>query len=334
MSTNSEHYDKKLIDEFKLNDQLIHKINNTNDLVDSPQDKDQFLKAFTEVVKNNAWRMYSKEYNLDLVYLDYRDELNEEYFSQYLLGDIEEINEQIYCNWYADTRYQGLIHEIQHALAELNIDYNLIDDDLKQELSAIIEQFDNQDILEELVNRSGNQLLRKTLSPSKTLELWDGPNSEKVHASVYLDGESGPARVEAIINYLIKENIVPEISEKNRDEITTMVNNGPEFLHEGVTLDLLWSGDPKEVALNMTQDSRKVKLRKNESITLLLIDSWNGSGYEATLTDVPVTFEITKESPVFLDHDKAHGYGWDEIAGIVHSAYQSSFEDVAENSTI
>ncbi|MFD0046993.1 hypothetical protein ACFVGV_17565 [Pseudarthrobacter scleromae] len=76
-------------------------------------------------------------------------------------------------------------------------------------------------------------------------------------------------------------------------------------------------------------EAGKAKVLEFAKPHLLLIDKWNGSGYDTVL---PAPLEKTLAKPaedgseaprtgrVYLD-DSGDGYSWDDVCGVVKSAY-------------
>ena len=200
-----------------------------------------------------------------------------------------------------------------------------VDDD--NSLRELVEENDNSTPYDDLVRNTGHKLMRTTLIHGTDLAGIDttNPDTEEVESLIETlvnrsDGTLDPDTAGQLIFNLLE-------------------NCGIEVLHEGCSLDVLWYGDIELAArsnsaanVNGPGSGNLVFTRP----TLLLIDYWNGRG-DAVKTGPGVNGLGTKIIAVpETDQDKTildsagPGYGWDQIAGVRHSAYAPDDVSVIE----
>lgn len=243
-----------------------------------------------------------------LAHVSYDDELMPDQIVHYLSGDMESFD-QIYENW-GDHRWQTASEEIDSVLTEFGLDED--DDQVDRELlREFIQDQDDSDIQNELIRGTSSQLMRTRLG--------------HVHGEGTYSGHDDavwPAREARIAEMLAEHGLKVETDEQ-REAINELVHNGPYEWHDGVRLEVIFQGDIRDATV-WNKDAGDVQDRRItfESPYILLIDTVNGSGHDVKLPG-SLTATVTPDRPAMLDKKPDWGYSWDDVAGVVHSAYRT-----------
>lgn len=261
----------------------------------------------------------------DLIFIDYNDQLSNQQIDMLLAGDRDEVEEDLTMQWAGEQRFVRAKELAQEKTEELGISFDNLNYLQQLDLIDQIQSQDSSDPLSQLERNTGAVLLRHTVVPASIWYDADPELLQQAHYSVYLHDESGPARVKIIEDALIKNGtLTGPLSQTDRNNLTLMVNNGPEYLHEAVSLDAIWYGPLSDVTLDCNKSDRTV--RAEAGINLVLIDTWNGSGFDVQI-EAPVSMTFSQDNHAQLDVTYP-GYGsWDRIAGPAHSAYRTELTE-------
>lgn len=102
------------------------------------------------------------------------------------------------------------------------------------------------------------------------------------------------------------------------DAMLTEANDGGE-------LYVIWYGDVEDVVMGIANtewgNNKAPTTISWKNPHLVILNTWNGSGFDSDA--IPVTITKPFEREMFrLDGPHGHGYTWDQVAGVVHSAYE------------
>lgn len=258
------------------------------------------------------------------VHIAYDDKLTESQIDQVLRGDDDDAYVDMLDSWMFDTYYDESVKVAKDKCESLDLDFESLPDALQDELRLAIQEQDTSDPLGDLTRNTPPQLMRHELVSSSAWSQSDDELHRLARGSVNLDDRVEPARVQLIENELIKNGVMPgPLSDSEREAVVEVVREGPEYLHEGVTLDAIWQGGISEASLAHDQEERAVTAPSGMNITL--IDTWNGNGMEAKFPS-EMSMRFTKGNPAQLDSTKGQ-YGLDEICGLVPSAFKADLQD-------
>jgi hypothetical protein len=256
----------------------------------------------------------------DLVYISYDDSLTKEQMTDYLAGRHAEVEDSL-IEAFSDGRYDNEVSEAERFCRDNDVEFDELTDDEQFAIREAIVEKDTSDPVKDLLRVTHDQLLR-----AKVAQIGEIANAE-----VYADGDDvrfgqhdvTDGRV-ALISRVLTEQGMDVTSVEAQGAIRELAIEGPYDWHEGVTLEVIWYGGVEEASAIPRSDSlfpdaagRKLKFAEPH---VLLLDAWNGQGYEATIPST-LTVTVTPESPAQLDSEG--GYGWDEIAGVNKGAYRT-----------
>ena len=265
-------------------------------------------------------------HGVDLIYVDYRDELNDEDIELLLSGQEDKVYENIWEH--SEVGFQSIDQAeeiLQDVLSKRGIDKTSLPHEYLEPAKDKILDMDTSDPVRDLKRNTPAKLMRNQLISSKVWydddELYEKINDDTDYEKMIDE------RVNFIESQLRSKGVINnDLSREDRDAIKLMVYQGPPSWHEGVTLDAIWFGEIDEVALS-NPDETRVVTTSHSGANIVLLDPWNGSGDEAQILSSNLNLTFTKDNPATLD-SQTNGYGWDEIAGLVHSAYRTDFNDV------
>lgn len=316
---------------------------NTSDY--GPEDFRELTDAFTTKLKNRVG-------GVDLAFVDYNDSLRDDQVDTYLAGGSDELREELIdFDSYGEQMHDRAIEIAKETCQDLGVEWESLDFSDQDELRMVVSEHDESDVVGDLVKNSRTQLMRQMLvgesdflpsgKSGRSLEekYWD---SMKIlaQASCFTGSSERPenvikARVELTEKALRDKGIISgPLDEANREKLTEAFENGPEWLHEAVSVDAIWNGDIREVNLptdapDRDQDEVLREVEAPTGLNIVVLDRENGSGWEAKL-DVPMRMRLTRDNPAHTD-SAGPGYGWDEVVGVVHSAYDTDLEEVAKD---
>lgn len=268
---------------------------------------------------------------VSLRFVNYDDHLTKEQMSMILEGnwnDAENDVDDAFLDNATEEAIRIAEEEINAAYeaGDFDREWDDLDEDEQNEARYAVEARDDSDPVKDLLRTTPDQLLRTSLG--NPLDRLSGSNA------VYgeqLDDGGFEARQNAVRD-LLKEAGVDTSAEGVDSAIEELVTEGPYDWHDGVQLDVIFYGPigdsvpaPRSETDCSETDSKVLEFAKPH---LLLIDKFNGSGYDTvlptplkrTLTRPGEEDEVPQTGRVYLD-DAAGGYSWDDVCGLVKSAY-------------
>lgn len=110
---------------------------------------------------------------------------------------------------------------------------------------------------------------------------------------------------------------------KYHDKLKTLLENA-----DGGSPEIIWYGKPQDLFAGLQAGDGRWESTKQLTFhdpRLLVIDNFNGSGMDIHLSDEKITVPLDA-SRIVVDDAKGNGYGWDSIAGVVKSAYETTID--------
>jgi hypothetical protein len=269
---------------------------------------------------------------LDLRFVQYDDQLSKEQIGMILSGQWNDVEDDVDEN-FGDHAYEEAVRiataELETAVQEGSFDreWDELDPDEQDAARYAVYERDESDPLKDLLRNTRPQLMRTSLGqPAGRLQ------DPRFASGRHLDHGGLQARQKAIEDVL-KEAGVDTSAEGVKEAIDDLITEGPYDWHEGVQLDVIFYSDVADVVPSTRSDSDpeagKEKVLEFAKPHVLLIDKWNGSGYD-TVLPTPLKKTLAKPSEdgsevpptgrVYLD-DSGDGYSWDDVCGLVKSAY-------------
>ncbi|HEX9088371.1 MAG TPA: hypothetical protein VF867_12690 [Arthrobacter sp.] len=271
-------------------------------------------------------------YPVTLRFVDYDDKLTTEQMGMILEGRWNDAENDV-DDRFSDSAYEESVTvargDLETAVQEgrFDLEWDELDPDEQNEARYAVEERDDSDPVKDLLRNTPPQLMRTSLgSPAGRL-------SEARWASWHHLDDGGFEARKKVISDLLKESGVDLSAEGVAEAIEELIDNGPGDWHEGVQLDVIFYGDVAD-AVPVTRfdndpDAGKEKVLEFAKPNILLIDKWNGSGHDVV---IPAPLKRTLARPAedgsetpqtgraYLD-DSAGGYSWDDVCGLVKSAY-------------
>ena len=283
--------------------------------LEQPSDHDLRVKALDELEATGE--MFS------LHYTDYTEEMSDGLLRLVLAGDYAEYWSK-FNETFDDADYDDLDAAIQRFDDEHGTDFASLSagDEDYDRLENYLWGHDDSDREADLLRFTEKKMMRAPISGYGTLDgndtYWANPNDEKAWNQL-------SARREKLLSDRLADAGLDMSLETNKDAVKLLVSEGPETWHEGVRLDVIWNGDVRDA---IPGDVERVLNFQNPHV--VLIDTLNGSGYDDKFTGIarmtigarPEDGALSDGEHVRLD-DEEHGYGWDQTAGLVHSAYNT-----------
>lgn len=276
----------------------------------------------------------------DVHFVSYDEQLTDEQIDMVLAGQDDSAYESYMENndLFGDGSAENIARE---ALADgfrnnrTDIDWEDLDTDERDQLIDLVQERDTSDPITDLIRNTHPQLMRTSLStPSYDKRLGEAWNGDALYGRE--ESETSRTLVQRrrdIVADKLAERGIDTTLPANREAIAELIDNGPYNWHEGVSLDVIFHARVNEVSASQDGPS---KLAFNDPY-VVLIDRINGSGHDVKLQgtvskSIPEADKASEpESRVFLDDGGRGGYGWDEVAGVVKSAYAVEIE--RENAT-
>lgn len=280
-----------------------------------------------EIVSVNAREVLDRaldalDESYTLGYVAYDDRLGDEQLTEVLDGKIDEVEDKIY-DWFHENDHYAVDEIVKQVVPDEFERAALRRSGLIDELTGAIRERDDTDSL-------FKDLLRNTHSKLMRFHLGDPDADQDLeYASGSVAGDAGETNyIETNARRLAEMAGIDFAIDANAQAFRQMVAEQSWY---GGQLYVIWYGDVDEVvkaAIDHANDlANEVPPRpftiKWKDPEILLLDRYNGSGYgERVVGEVTATFELDRIS---LDKD-GRGYGWDEVAGVVHSAYKCDVE--------
>ena len=291
------------------------------------EDLDNLQAAFSEELSGRSFSLY---------FVDRDESLREEDIEHYLQGEYEDLQEDVLFNSGRSFQMRDEAEEEAKKLLdwELGVDFEALPDEVQEDLINMIEEKDDSDVLADLVRNTPAQLMRYQVSPIKgDIESAAGRSLYVKHPDVS-HKEIVEDRANLLEKGMIDSGFIDSpLTEKEKDRLREAIENGPEYFHEGVSLDAIWNGSISDVNLpgewerpqGRTPDDVLRTVGNDEGIYMVLIDTWNGSGFDFYL-DRPITMKLSQSRSVHTDRE-APGYGWDSIAGVYADGFNTGLKD-------
>lgn len=271
-------------------------------------------------------------YPVLLRFVDYDDKLTKEQIGMILSGawnDAEnDVEDRFSDHAYAEA-VKVATEELETAVQEGRFDreWDELDPDEQDAARYAVEERDDSEPVKDLLRNTPPQLMRTSLgNPSERLA---EPRWTSGH---HQDNGGFEARHNAV-EALLKESGMDTSAPGVTAAIEELITEGPYDWHEGVQLDVIFYSEIDDVVpstqFDNDSDAGKEKVLEFPKPHILLIDKWNGSGHDVV---VPAPLKRTLARPaedgseaprtgrVYLD-DSGDGYSWDDVCGLVKSAY-------------
>lgn len=271
----------------------------------------------------------------DVYFISYDEQLSDEQIDMVLAGQDDSAYESYMENndLFGDDSAEDIARE---ALTDgflngrTDMDWDDLDTDEKDSLLDLVRERDTSDPIADLTRNTHPQLMRTSLStPSYDKRLGEAWSGDALYGSEESDASRALVqRRRDIVADKLAEHGIDTASAANREAIAELIDNGPYNWHEGVSLDVIFHAKVNEVSASQDGPS---KLAFTDPY-VVLIDRINGSGHDVKLQgtmskSIPEADKASEsESRVFLDQGGRGGYGWDQVAGVVKSAYAVEIE--------
>lgn len=248
---------------------------------------------------------------VELVYVDYRDELTDKQVELLLDRDLVGLDDSIY-EWGIECRDVSVNVILAEALHDLgHTDVSPWDLDPDGELRDLLFDLDGSDPIRDLAEHTSAPLVRQTLERYVPPISGFAPNA---------DGRKAGHLARVLLQWF------PHLGYRAAADLAhELAANGPWDWHESVRVDTLFRLDLVSMydSLLGEQDTQRA-LKYADEVSVLLIDPWNGSGHEVTVPlPEPLVLPVDDAHPMYSDSGQA-GYGWDEVCGLVTSAYEEA----------
>lgn len=254
----------------------------------------------------------------DLAFVERGDGLTPEQANAILEGDWELAEEQI-TEHHSDQVFDRAEEIARESVEEHGLDWDDLDDDQKDQLRETVMDRDESNPLDDHLTQHPAELVRIPVAPQQNL-------SSLVGDAWVGNREGSTAKREQVISDLLTGAGVDTSSAEVRQAISELVEEGPYDWSDSVRLDVLWHGPIGDVAATPREEIGLSGTRSLSfsSPSVVLIDTQSGSGYETTIPGT-VTTKIDSQTGAkpTLDY-MSNGYGWDQTAGVVKSAYRGS----------
>lgn len=292
----------------------------------------------------------------DLVFTEYDDKLSPEQINVLLSGENEwdhdefsgiEENE-------SDQRYDGAIREIKDILDEDEFAALDAEQDLLDEARFVIEEHDDSNIVQGLLESTGSLLVRYDLHVDVDVD-YTSTDQDRREAALEILAGLGISNASEQLDTTTEDELPHLWSESGArctrcDEVGAGPGNGPCVGHPDLTTIvpnealiasiiailvesgpgaayMFWYADPAELvkAARPFQDARFGPDDKAPAATitfkdteLLVLNKFAGAGYSEKL---PGAFTIPFDSTRLVTDEGDSGYGWNDVAGLVATAF-------------
>lgn len=241
----------------------------------------------------------------DIYYVHYDDKMSPESQAAYLSGDMDGLSD-MYDAW-SESYDDSVTGTVTAILNDEGLSHEYVDEDILRDYVA---EHDDSNLLKGLLRQTGPQLMRARLDRLDTSSLFSG------HDDAVWD-----KRIQHIEDRLTAAGMT--IGEEERKDISDLVHNGPFDWHEGVRLEVIYQDDLRNSTVwDQTDGGIKERDLEFSDPHILLIDSINGSGYDTQIKGT-IKARISEDRPAMLDEKPDFGYSWDDVCGLVKSAYNT-----------
>lgn len=281
----------------------------------------------TELVTDMIEELATEDF--DLVHVEYDDKLTPEQVSAALAGkwtDVEESVEEVFGEQRADRAREIA----QERFNDAGGYWDDLDEEQQQGIVDAILERDTSDPVGDLMRQTPPQLMRTSLGKVARKV---GRGAKLLEDRTGFDDNAYTQRCAAITSTLTAHGVNTD-GPGVRAAISELVADGPYHWHDGVELDVIWTGDITTAMARPLSDAGSPDATTN-TLTftdphLLLIDRVNGSGQEVRLPGqlrkvIPRNTDeadLPRTQRVYLD-SAAGGYSWDKVVGLVRGAYRT-----------
>lgn len=272
-----------------------------------------------------SWAMEHLPETTSLSFVNYDDSLTSEQINLLLTGDTSRLEDDVDSDL-LDHREESARNYADEALEQMrsagiaDLEWDELSGDEQQTFIDVAFERDDSDPVKDLTRVTAPKLMRTHLGDVA------GDNPSVNHPD---DQLRHTARREAITTLLAGHGMSAQDVQANSETIDSLIYEGPDHWHEGVDLDIIFHDKIGDYA-----PSAQPKSFTFDKPHVVLLDRMNGSGCDAQLAgqltksvpEVTDSEAIQPEEGVFLDKGGRSGYGWDETAGVVHSAYRTEIK--------
>lgn len=257
-------------------------------------------------------------YEFDLAFVDRDDQLQESQIIQILAGDPDEAADEV-LEAFVDQRWR----RAGEIAADIERKTGITCPDHYELIENIVER-DTSDPYGDCLKVTPAQLMRVPLTGGLSGDLVEMSDNRHLYDDSYMDEEAARAvqknRADRLSEILSNHTDHDTVA-ANREAIEELVANGPDVWHEGVQFDVIYHGDVVDVIPGV-----KAKAVAFDAPHLVLLDTINGSGHSTQMAGPLETridaLDAPNPSRAVLDSPRGgHGYGWDDTAGVVKSAF-------------
>lgn len=245
-----------------------------------------------------AIEIFNEEYprGVDLVYVDYRDQLTEEQCQKIIeTGNLYDAEESS-MDWIADCQWDTM-REIIKELAKheelSDFEDDMVDDD---SLRDAIYEADTSNVIKDLLRNTGKVAMYYELD---------------YYSEYGLSEDSLKKEIKSIAKHL-------KIDAK---EHYTTLKELVENATYGGNLCVYWYGDLEDIIHDNEEDFKFISF--SSPLHLCIMDRFNGSGHDVTLK-APITAEFNRKN-LCMDKAKGQGYSYGyDVCGLYMPSYEDS----------
>lgn len=269
-----------------------------------------------------------------LYYVGQAEGLQPEQINQFLSGDDEFDN--ALDDAFSEQRYDYSEEKAKKLAEEAGLDWDDLDYEDQDDIRNAVQEKDDGGLVKDLLRETFDQLMRLDLdNVDDIMDRWitdenGKPDRELIGQTAYGHLADPKIRERALAGELARYGIDAS-SGKNKEQLASLVSEGSSDWHEGVKLSVIWYGDVAQANVGEYIDGElkdERELTFKDKVHVLALNTYSGSGWEAEFEVGSATFTASTDNPVFLDSEPSSdkGYGWDDTAGVIKSAYRSNME--------
>lgn len=260
-----------------------------------------------------------------LTFVDYDERFSDEEADMMLSGRTFELEDSVW-EAFEERRQDATVEAAREWCREHGMDYDELDYEDQDIITDSVGEHDDSTPVDDLARNDPVRLIRAPMADRDQLD----PDGKLYAPLDHLPVDHPEAverfqgRVDAVLAQLSKHG-VDSSDPKVVEAAESLVEEGPAYWHEAVHLDVIWASRVQEVA---PAESGRTTL-DFDGASVVLLDEANGSGMDA---EIPGRLQLDLGENVDgqgVDPDRAphldatgSGYGWDEVAGVVVSAYR------------